>query len=382
MKDIVCMSGVELLMEYLEGALAPDVRAAIEAHVAGCPRCDAFIASYLETPRIVRDATRMEMPADLEASLLAALRRAMHRTMDRVTDEYTVIEKADARSCERFNLHCDFGAARCLSCDAARRLGSPEPRLLRSAGLRALHGPVEPRPGSPLRPVCRRARRRHRARRRVGYRRAHGGRREKWRRRAASSASIRRRRPWPSPSRSTVNRPVDANSSVVAFRPMSTALSVILLIVIVLAAGLLRDSFRTKAVTRWGKTHGFSFVPKPEHDNERLIAWAKRFGTTSASHWGIVLRGETAGLETTIGEHEESVHQEPGPLAHLGGHARAGSENGCRAIHPGWVAGDSRRHGRGDCARSRRARSAGHRSDGATRLHPCRPRKMGRRSGE
>ncbi len=79
MKDIVCMSGVELLMEYMEGALAPDVRAAIEAHVAGCPRCDAFIASYRETPRIVRDATRMDMPADLEASLLAALRAARGR---------------------------------------------------------------------------------------------------------------------------------------------------------------------------------------------------------------------------------------------------------------------------------------------------------------
>ena len=76
MKDVVCMSGVELLMEYMEGALAPDVREAIERHVAGCPRCDAFIASYRETPRIVRDATRIEMPADLESSLLAALRAA------------------------------------------------------------------------------------------------------------------------------------------------------------------------------------------------------------------------------------------------------------------------------------------------------------------
>ena len=76
MKEVVCMSGVELLMEYMEGALTPDVRAAIEAHVAGCPRCDAFMASYLEMPRIVREATRMEMPADLEASLLAALRAA------------------------------------------------------------------------------------------------------------------------------------------------------------------------------------------------------------------------------------------------------------------------------------------------------------------
>ncbi|HEX5214230.1 MAG TPA: zf-HC2 domain-containing protein [Vicinamibacterales bacterium] len=76
MSDVVCRSGVELLIDYLEGLLAPDVRAAIEAHVAGCRRCEAFIASYLETPRIVRDATRMEMPADLEASLLAALRAA------------------------------------------------------------------------------------------------------------------------------------------------------------------------------------------------------------------------------------------------------------------------------------------------------------------
>ena len=79
MKDIVCMSGVGLVMEYMEGALAPDVHAAIEAHVAGCPRCEAFIASYRETPRIVRDATRMEMPGDLEASLLAALRASRGR---------------------------------------------------------------------------------------------------------------------------------------------------------------------------------------------------------------------------------------------------------------------------------------------------------------
>ena len=79
MKEIVCVSGVELLMEYLEGALAPDARAAIEAHVAGCPRCEAFIASYREMPRIVRDATTIEMPPALEASLLAALSAARRR---------------------------------------------------------------------------------------------------------------------------------------------------------------------------------------------------------------------------------------------------------------------------------------------------------------
>ncbi len=74
MKDIACISGVELLMEYLEGELAPDVRRAIDAHVAGCPRCVAFMASYAETPRIMRDATAAAMPEDLQSSLLAALR--------------------------------------------------------------------------------------------------------------------------------------------------------------------------------------------------------------------------------------------------------------------------------------------------------------------
>jgi hypothetical protein len=86
---------------------------------------------------------------------------------------------------------------------------------------------------------------------------------------------------------------------------MSTALSVILLIAVVVAVGLLRDSFRTKAVTRWALAHGLEPVPKEQHDNARLIAWAQRFHPDTAAHWGIVLRGETAGFETTIAEHEE-----------------------------------------------------------------------------
>ena len=74
MKNVVCLSGVELLMEYLEGTLEPDVREAIETHVAGCPRCVAFVESYQATPRIARDATAVEMPQDLQDSLIAALR--------------------------------------------------------------------------------------------------------------------------------------------------------------------------------------------------------------------------------------------------------------------------------------------------------------------
>ena len=68
------MSGVELLMEYLEGTLPADVRQALDEHVASCERCTAFVASYLNTPRILRQATAAALPADLEASLQAFLR--------------------------------------------------------------------------------------------------------------------------------------------------------------------------------------------------------------------------------------------------------------------------------------------------------------------
>lgn len=74
MNEIVCASGVELLMDYLEGVLAADVRAALDEHVAGCRRCAAFVASYCATPRILRDATASSLPADVEASLKAFLR--------------------------------------------------------------------------------------------------------------------------------------------------------------------------------------------------------------------------------------------------------------------------------------------------------------------
>jgi anti-sigma factor RsiW len=69
-----CQSGVDVLMEYLEGALAPDVRAAVEEHVAGCPRCTAFVESYQQAPGILRRATAASLPPDLARTLEEAIR--------------------------------------------------------------------------------------------------------------------------------------------------------------------------------------------------------------------------------------------------------------------------------------------------------------------
>jgi anti-sigma factor RsiW len=74
MSQVVCASGVELLMDFLEGVLPPEVKAALEEHVAGCERCAAFVASYQATPRILRDATARGLPSDVVASVMTFLR--------------------------------------------------------------------------------------------------------------------------------------------------------------------------------------------------------------------------------------------------------------------------------------------------------------------
>jgi anti-sigma factor RsiW len=66
---LTCREGVERLMDYFEGVLGSPEREAIDAHVAGCPRCVAFVESYAQTPRILRAATGAALPAELATSL-------------------------------------------------------------------------------------------------------------------------------------------------------------------------------------------------------------------------------------------------------------------------------------------------------------------------
>ena len=79
MKEIACLTGVELLMDYLEGVLPEEVNSELEAHVAGCARCAAFVASYRATPRILREATAATIPADVEASLKTFVQRLLQK---------------------------------------------------------------------------------------------------------------------------------------------------------------------------------------------------------------------------------------------------------------------------------------------------------------
>jgi len=75
MSDLVCSVGVDHLMDYMEGAVPPALRTALDEHVAGCAKCVAFVAAYEATPRIVREATDVEMPSGAGQALLAFLKQ-------------------------------------------------------------------------------------------------------------------------------------------------------------------------------------------------------------------------------------------------------------------------------------------------------------------
>ena len=80
MSELACMSGLDLLVDYLEGQLPLAMVSAIERHVAGCRRCQAFLESYQATPRIVREATDAALPAGLQSSLMAWLEKQRRST--------------------------------------------------------------------------------------------------------------------------------------------------------------------------------------------------------------------------------------------------------------------------------------------------------------
>ena len=66
-KDIVCRQAVELVTDYLEGALSRRDRRRFEAHVRACPNC----AAYLEQIRITIELTGSIEPDDLTPEMRA-----------------------------------------------------------------------------------------------------------------------------------------------------------------------------------------------------------------------------------------------------------------------------------------------------------------------
>ena len=68
-REIVCRQAVELMSDYVEGALPERDRARLEAHLAGCPHCTEYLAQIRD---VVAAAGRVE-PEDLPPEALDEL---------------------------------------------------------------------------------------------------------------------------------------------------------------------------------------------------------------------------------------------------------------------------------------------------------------------
>ncbi|GAC1658806.1 MAG: zf-HC2 domain-containing protein [Candidatus Dormibacteraceae bacterium] len=71
---MTCRQIVELLTDYLEGVLPVAERTRLEAHLAGCRGCTAFLEQVRTTLRVVRGLAAEPLPPAMEAELLVAFR--------------------------------------------------------------------------------------------------------------------------------------------------------------------------------------------------------------------------------------------------------------------------------------------------------------------
>jgi anti-sigma factor RsiW len=73
-RGIVCRQAVELVTDYLEGALSATDRRRFEAHLAECPPCTDYLAEMRATIRLAGTVTPDDLSAQAQDDLIALYR--------------------------------------------------------------------------------------------------------------------------------------------------------------------------------------------------------------------------------------------------------------------------------------------------------------------
>jgi predicted anti-sigma-YlaC factor YlaD len=74
-RTIVCREAVEVVTDYLEGAMAPGDRARFEAHLAECPHCREYLAQMRTTLDVLGRIDPDTLAPDARDELVALYRR-------------------------------------------------------------------------------------------------------------------------------------------------------------------------------------------------------------------------------------------------------------------------------------------------------------------
>ena len=79
---MTCREVADFLAQYMSGTLSDDARSVFEHHLAVCPNCEAYLATYRATIHAGRRAFATpdadaagELPADLLAAIVSVLRK-------------------------------------------------------------------------------------------------------------------------------------------------------------------------------------------------------------------------------------------------------------------------------------------------------------------
>ena len=71
---LTCHEVIELLSNYIDGALSDDERRRVDEHLALCDGCTTYLEQMRETIRLSGLVTEEQVPEDDKAALLAAFR--------------------------------------------------------------------------------------------------------------------------------------------------------------------------------------------------------------------------------------------------------------------------------------------------------------------
>ena len=72
--ELICQEIVEVITDYLEGAMDADLHASLEAHLAGCPHCTLYVEQMRAMIRVSGTIEAESLPPAFQAGLLAAFR--------------------------------------------------------------------------------------------------------------------------------------------------------------------------------------------------------------------------------------------------------------------------------------------------------------------
>jgi len=73
--ELVCQQVVELVTDYLEGALSRSQRRRLEAHLAGCEHCTEYLEQMRATIRLTGELRAEDLTPAMQEELTAIYRR-------------------------------------------------------------------------------------------------------------------------------------------------------------------------------------------------------------------------------------------------------------------------------------------------------------------